>query len=169
MYLNKNWYCLEFDITGSDLGSPTRFWISMTELFVAMNDTVTERHCERHNNRRKWKSMDLSIDMWHSNNMKVMLPNFAKDHCYWTLWTRSYVDCIPFSCIDYLQIVFSNYQKTWLHLQLCIRGPIKSVLFICPSVCPSVFDAFSSRYTVWIFKFFYMRIFSHILKIVFVV
>ena len=37
MYLNKIWYCSEFDLTGTDLGFTTRFWISMTELFVSMN------------------------------------------------------------------------------------------------------------------------------------
>ena len=49
MYLNKNWYCLEFDLTGSDLGFTTRFWISMTELFVTMNSfMIAER------NRNQW-------------------------------------------------------------------------------------------------------------------
>ena len=95
--------------------------------------------------------------------MKVILLKFAKDHCFWTLWTRSCIDCIRFSCIDYFQILFSNYQKT-LNLQLCSRGPIKSVLFICPSVCPSFCDAFSSGSTLWIFWIFCMRIFCHILK-----
>ena len=43
MYLNKSWYCSEFDLTGSDLGFTTRFWISMTELFVTMNSfMITE-------------------------------------------------------------------------------------------------------------------------------
>ena len=123
------WYCLEFDWTSSDLWFTTRFWISMTELFY--NELF-------HNNRGKWKSMDLSMDLWHSNYTKVILCNFAKDHCFWTLWTLTYVDCIPFSCIDYFQILFSNFQKTGLNLQLCGRNPIKSVLFICPSDCLSV-------------------------------
>ena len=125
-YLNENWFCLEFDLTGTDLGFTTRFWISVTEFFVAMNSfTITV----------KWKSRDLSMDLWHSNKMKVILPNFAKDHPFWTLWTQNYVDCIPFSCIDYFQILFLNYRNTWLNLQLCSRGPIKSVLFICLSIC----------------------------------
>ena len=88
-----------------------------------------------HDNTTKWKSMNLSMDLWHSNNMKVIFPNFAKDHCFWTLWTPNFVDCISLSCIDYFQILFSNFQKTWLNLQLYGRNPIKSVLFICPSVC----------------------------------
>ena len=37
-YLNENWFCLEFDLTGgSDLGFTTRFWISVTEFFVTTN------------------------------------------------------------------------------------------------------------------------------------
>ena len=98
-----------------------------------------------YNNRRKWKSMDLSMDLWHSNNMKVILPNFAMDHCLWIL------GCIPFSCIDYFHILLSNYQKTCLNLQLCRRGSIKFILFFCPFVYPSVCDAFFSGSTPWIF------------------
>ena len=82
------------------------------------------------------------MDLWHSNNMKVILPNFAKDHCFWTLWALNFVDCIPFSCIDYFQILFLNFRKTWLNLQLCGSSPIKLVLFISPSVCLYVCDAF---------------------------
>ena len=60
-YLNENWFCLEFDLTGgSDLGFTTRFWISVTEFFVTMNSfTIT----------MKWKSRNLSMDLWHSNEM----------------------------------------------------------------------------------------------------
>ena len=32
--------------------------------------------------------MDLSMDLWHSNNMKAILRNFIKDHCFWTLNTE---------------------------------------------------------------------------------
>ena len=43
-YLNKNWYCSEFD-RGRDAGFTTRFWISKTELFVIMNVfTIAERN-----------------------------------------------------------------------------------------------------------------------------
>ena len=49
MYLNKYWCCLEFDLTGSDLGFTTRFWISMTELFLIMSFfTITGR------NKNQW-------------------------------------------------------------------------------------------------------------------
>ena len=36
------------------------------------------------------------------------------------------------------KILFSNFRKTWLNLHLCGKVPIKSVLFACPSVHPSV-------------------------------
>ena len=51
-------------------------------------------------NRKKKKSMDLSVNLWYSNNIKVILHSFAKDICFWTLWTLRYVDCIGFSFID---------------------------------------------------------------------
>ena len=92
-----------------------------------------------HDNRKKWKSMDLLMDLWHSNNVKDILPNFAKDHCFWTFWTLNYVDCIPFSCIDYFQILFLNFRKTWLNLQLSGRGPtynISPVNFFFFSIYP---------------------------------
>ena len=76
---------------GRDLGFTAKFWISTIELFVIMNSfTITERN----------ESVDLAMDLWHSNDMKVILLKFAKDHCFWTLWTLDYGDCIPFSCID---------------------------------------------------------------------
>ena len=34
-------------------------------------------------------------------------------------------------------ILFPNSWKAWSNLHICKRGPIKSVLFICPSVCLS--------------------------------
>ena len=94
--------------------------------------------------------------------MKVVLPNFAKDHCFWTLWTFNYVDCIPFSCIDYFQILFSNFWKTWLNFQLYGRGPIKSVLLIFPSFCLWVclWCIFLRIYSLDFFQFFVRRYFA---------
>ena len=86
---------------------------------------------------------------WHSNDTKVILPNFAKDHCFWTLWTLNYIGCISFSILilSIWLIIKPNiwrkyyspiFERTWSNLHLCRRGPIKSVLFDCPSVCLSV-------------------------------
>ena len=40
------------------------------------------------------KSLKLSMDLWHLNNMKVIL----------TRWTLNYVECIPVSGIDSFHI-----------------------------------------------------------------
>ena len=145
MYI-KNWYCLEFDLTGYDLGFTTRFWISMTELFGTMNSfVITER------NENQWIYQcicDIQIIWKLSYLISLRIIVFEP----------FYVDCIPFSCIDHFQILFSNFQKTWLNHQLCGRNPIKSFMFICLSGC----DAFSSESTLWIFKIFCMKIFCHI-------
>ena len=121
-----------------------RLWFGIHKKILNFHDWTLCYNELFHDNRRKWKSMDLSMDQWHSNNMKVILPNFAKDHCFWTPWTQNYVDCIPFSCINYFQI---SEKHDWTS-NFYGRSPIKSVLFICWSVCLYVFDAFSSGSTL---------------------
>ena len=54
------------------------------------------------------KSLDLSTDLWLSNNIKIILRNFAKELCFWTIWTPNYVDCIPFSYINSFQMVHNQ-------------------------------------------------------------
>ena len=104
--------------------------------------------------------MHLSMDLWHSNNRKVILCKFAKDHCFWTLWTLNYVAIVflflywffPYCSSEIIlkKILFSNLQKTWSNLHLCGRGSIKSVPFICSSTCLFVrlWCIFLSIYTV---------------------
>ena len=117
----------------------------------------------------------MAIALCHSYNMKFILSKFAKGHCFWTLWTLNYVDCIPFSYIDFFhlahnqtkqfrKITISNFQKTWSNLHLCIKGSIKSVFFICPSVCLSVHlrSIFLRIYSV---GFFCTRIFAMYTKV----
>ena len=147
-YVSKNWYCVEFNLTGSDLGFTTRFWISITELFVTMNSfTITER------NKNQW------IYQWICD-IQIVLK-------------LSYISLLRIIIFDYFtydsqstQIILKNviheFPKSMMKAPSLQKGPIKWVLFICPSVCPSVCDAFSSVSTQWIFKFFCMRIFSHI-------
>ena len=142
----------------------TRVWVGIHNKILNFHDWTLCYNELFHDNRRKWKSVDLSMDLWHSNNMKVILPNFAKDHCFLTLWTLKYVHCIPLSCIDYFQNLFSDFQKTWLNLQLWGRSPIKSVLLICPSVCLYDFDEFSSGSILDFFNFFHENILPCILK-----
>ena len=137
-----------------------RLWFGIHNKILNFHDWTLCCNKLFHDNRGNWKSMGLYMDLWLSNNMKVNLPNFAKDNYFWTLWTLNYVDCIPFSCIGYFEILFSNFQKTWLNLQLCDRNPMQSVLLICPSACLSAclsvclsvcLSAFSSGCTLWVF------------------
>ena len=142
-----------------------KLWFGSHNKILNFHDWILYYNELLHDNGRKWKSMDVSINLWHFNNMKVILPNFAKNHCFWTLSTLNYVNCIPFSCIDYFQVLFSNFQKTWFNFQLCCRSPVKSILFISPSVCLYVCEAFSSRSSLWIFlNFLHEDILSYILK-----
>ena len=118
-------------------------------LIVIMNSFIITERC-----KNQW------IYQWICDiqNMKVILLKFVKDHCFWTFWTLNYVDCIPFHSIDSFHIVhnqakqfkeifFSNFRKAWSNLHFYGSGPIKSVLFICPSLCLSICDAFFSGCT----------------------
>ena len=120
-----------------------RLWFGIHNKMLNFHEWTLRYNELFHDNRRKWKSMDLSMDLWHSNNMKVILPNFVKDH-----W-----------------IIILEFPKTWLNLHLCGRNPIKSVLFVWPSACLYVCDTFSSGSTLWIFKIFlHENILPYILK-----
>ena len=55
--------------------------------------------------------MDVASDLWHSNDIKVILHKFVKDHCFWTLWALNYVDCIPFSCNDSFHIAHNQAKQ----------------------------------------------------------
>ena len=127
-----------------------------------------------HDNRNKEISVDLAIDLWHSNNMKVILLKFAKDHCFWTFWTLNYVDCL------FLALVLSLFSSikpnklrkfySWTskkHDHLCGRHPIKSFLFLCPSACLSVllWHIFLRIYSVGFRNFFHEDILPYLPKI----
>ena len=115
------------DLAGSHLGFTARFWISMTEPFVTVNSFMIAE-----GNENQWIYQwicDIQI-IW-----KLPCLILLRIIVFWTLWTLNYVGCIPFSCIDYFQILFLNFRKIWLNLQLCGRSPIKLVLRVCLSVC----------------------------------
>ena len=115
--------------------------VRLNRSWFGTNDKVLNFHdwtrCYRelsHDNRKKWKSMNLSMDLWHSYNMKVILSNFAKHHCFWALWTVNYADCISFSCIDsfhyssqssqqFKKILFSNFRKQTIKPPSVWKGP----------------------------------------------
>ena len=122
--------------------------------------------------------MDLSMDIWHSNNMKVILCKFTKDDCLNTELCSLFLFFLI--CIDsfhmaqnqanWFKILFSNFWKTWSNLYLCRRGPTKSVLFInssfCLSVCLSVclWHIFLRIYSVDSLPYILKRRQSHILE-----
>ena len=153
-YLDKNWYCLEFDLTGSDLGFTTKFLISMTELFVRMNSfMITER------NENQWIYQwvcDIHI-IWKLSNVILLRIIVFKLFKYWNMLIVFLFLVLIIS--RFCSQIFKEHDP---NLHLCGKGPVKSVLFICPSVYLCVCDALSWRYSMWIFKIFCMRIFCHI-------
>ena len=48
------------------------------------------------------------MNLWHLNNVKVILLNCAKDYSFWTLWTLSYGDFIPFFYIDFFHLGYNQ-------------------------------------------------------------
>ena len=98
----------------------------MTKLFLTINTFVITEGSEN-----QW------IYQWIcAIQMIWKLSNFAKDHCFWTLWTLNYVDFIPFSCIISKSCSWVSKKHDWT--SNFVVGVIKSVLSICPSVCISV-------------------------------
>ena len=128
--------------------------VRLNRSWFGTNDKVLNFHdwtrCYRelsHDNRKKWKSMNLSMDLWHSYNMKVILSNFAKHHCFWALWTVNYADCISFSCIDsfhyssqssqqFKKILFSNFRKQTIKPPSVWKGSYK-ISPVSQSICLS--------------------------------
>ena len=117
------------------------------------------------------------MGLWHSNNVKAILLKFAKDHCFWTLWTLNYVDCIPFSCFLVLILsilltikpnnlrkfysqIFKKHNQTFIFAEGVRQNqPCSSAHLF---VCPPIFDAFLSGSTQWIFLIVCMKLFCHI-------
>ena len=120
----------------------------MTELFVIMSSfTITEI------NKNQW-ICNIQI-VW-----KLSLQKFAKDHCFWTLWTLNYVDCIPFLLVLVLSIrltinpnklrtFYSQVSEKQDQTSIFVEGSYKSSpvhLSICLSVHPFV------MYFLWIYS-----------------
>ena len=117
--------------------------------------------------------MDLSIDLWHSNNMKVILCKFAKDFCFWSLWTLNYINCDPFLVLVlslWLTIKSDNLSKlySWIFKKLHQTSIFADrVLYkispVCPSICLSIhlWCIFLQIYLVDFLNLFCMRTFCH--------
>ena len=63
-------------------------------------------HESFHGKKRRWKSMELSMDLWDWNKMKATI----------SFWTAKYVDCIAFLLL-FLSILFTiepnNFKKSY--------------------------------------------------------
>ena len=106
------------------------------------------------------------MDLWLWSNMKVICRKFTKDHCFWTLWTLTYVDCIPFSCIDSFHVAHNqpyNLRKFCFRISekhdqtfIFVEGVLwnQSCSSVYPSVCTYVCDTIFSGSTQWIFLIF---------------
>ena len=72
-----------------------RSWFVIHYKILNFQDWILCYHEPFHKKIKIWKSMEFWMDLWHLNNMKVIL----------TLCTLNYVVCGPFSCIDSFHIV----------------------------------------------------------------
>ena len=78
-----------FDLPGRDSWLTTRFWIFTTEFSVII---------EPFYNNIRYKLLESSMDLWHINNMKVIV----------TFRTFNYVDFVPISCTDSFYVVHNR-------------------------------------------------------------
>ena len=84
--------------------------------------------------------MELSMDLWHLNNLKDAL----------TLWTLNHVDCIPFSCIDPFRIVHNCANLIKKILILSLRKTSNLSWFHC---CISLYRLTFELRCVWFCAF----------------
>ena len=105
------YFCLSFRVRLN------RSWFVIHDEVWNFYDWIFCYHEPFHEKIKREKSLELPMNLWHLNSMKV-IP---------TLWTQNYFNCVPFSCIysfpivhnrtnQFLKILFSNFQKTWSNL-----------------------------------------------------
>ena len=119
-YLNKSWYCLEFDWTGWDLDFTMRFWIFMTELFVIMNCfTIAEGFISESVTFKYYESYLSNFGSLFLKSLKIELCWLYSFFLYWLFPYGSQ------SSQNVKKILFANFRKTYPNLHLCGRDPIK--------------------------------------------
>ena len=117
-------------------------WFGIHKKVLNFHDWTLWYHKLFHDNRKRQKLMKLSMDLWHSNNMKVILHKRGKYNSF-QLWAVDYGNCIPFSGIDFsiwLTIKPDKLRKFYSRIsEKQIQTSIFPVfLSICPSDHPSV-------------------------------
>ena len=121
-----------------------RSWFGIHNKVLNLHDWSLWYHELLHNNRKKQKSMDLAMDLWHSNMWKLSFINLR--------------NIIVFKLFEHwtMLIVF-----LFLALILSIWLTIKLNNLVCPSIC----DAFFSASTQWVsLIFLHEDILTYMLK-----
>ena len=115
------------------------------------------------------------MDLWHSNNMKVIYVNLLRIIVFelfepWTMLIIFLFLALVLSIWltikpNNLRKFYSRISEKQLNLHFCGSGPVKSVLFISPSVCLSIrlWYIFLRIYNVGFFNFLH-DILQYILK-----
>ena len=115
-------------------------------------------------NRRKWKSMDLSMDLWHSNIWRLSYLILLRIIVFelFEHWTVLIV--FPF-----LALIISRFysqisgKHDWTS-SFVVRGPVKSGMSISPSVCMMHFPQDLLCGFFWFFAWGYFAIYTKVTK-----
>ena len=120
-YVSKNWYCLEFNLTGSDLGFTTRFWISITELFVTMNSfTITER------NKNQWIyqwicDIQIVLKLSYISLLRIIIFDyFTYDSQSTQIILKNVIHEFPKSMMKAPSLQKGSYKMSSVHLSICL-------------------------------------------------
>ena len=120
-YVSKNWYCLEFNLTGSDLGFTTRFWISITELFVTMNSfTITER------NKNQWIyqwicDIQIVLKLSYISLLRIIIFDyFTYDSQSTQIIQKNVIHEFPKSMMKAPSLQKGSYKMSSVHLSICL-------------------------------------------------
>ena len=115
--------------------------------------------------------------LWHLNNMKIILLNFHKDYCFWTLLKPNYSDFFPFSSILSIWLtikpnslgmlyyrILEEHDQTFIFVKGVLQNQSCSSvnLSVCLSVC--LWCIFIRIYPVDFLKYLDEDILSYILK-----
>ena len=111
--------------------------------------------------------MDLAMDLWHANSMKVIslkfeLFEFLELFEPWTMLIVFFFLALilsiwlAFKPNNLRKLYCQISKKTWSNLHFCRKSPIKLVLFVCPSVSLSIhlWHIFLRIYSVGFLNFF---------------
>ena len=120
-YVSKNRYCLEFNLTGSDLGFTTRFWISITELFVTMNSfTITER------NKNQWIyqwicDIQIVLKLSYISLLRIIIFDyFTYDSQSTQIILKNVIHEFPKSMMKAPSLQKGSYKMSSVHLSICL-------------------------------------------------